>query len=57
MIIHFGKYQGKDLEQIPSDYLEWITNKVSDNDELVEEAEKELEFRDRWNKHFYGESK
>jgi hypothetical protein len=57
MIMPFGDYRGKDLEDIPSDYLNWIINKVTTNDELVEEAEKEYEFRSNWRKHFYSERK
>lgn len=53
MIILFGKYIGKDLEEIPSNYLKWIIDKVTNNDELVEEAEKEYEFREKWKTHFW----
>jgi uncharacterized protein (DUF3820 family) len=53
LIIQFGTYIGKDLEDIPSDYLKWIVKDVKTDDELVEEAEKELEFRDKWGTHFY----
>lgn len=55
MIMPFGAHIGKDLEDIPSDYLQWIINKVTTNDELVEEAEKEYEFREKWRTHFWSE--
>lgn len=57
MIMPFGFYKDKDLEDIPNDYLHWIINKVTTNDELVEEAEKEFEFREKWKTHFWSERK
>lgn len=57
MIMPFGDYKGKDLEDIPSDYLLWIIDKVTLNDELVEEAEEEYEFRSNWKTHFWKEPK
>lgn len=53
MTISFGKYKGKNLEDIPSDYLKWIINKCKCSDELIEACEEEYEFRNNWNKHFY----
>lgn len=52
-ILHFGKYSGYNIEDVPSDYLKWMSENF-DDDSLVEEADKELEFRDTWNKHFYS---
>lgn len=44
MIISFGKYKGKDMEDVPSSYLRWITQEHDDED-LVAEAEEELQYR------------
>jgi len=55
MIMPFGKYRNKDLEEIPSDYLWWIAENVDDNEELVSEVEDELRWRSNWNKHFVVE--
>lgn len=57
MVLQFGKFIGKDLEEVPSDYLKWIINNVTTDEELIEEAEKEYEFREKWRTHFYGDSK
>lgn len=52
MIITFGKHKGKDLEDIPDEYLRWlITTNMSET--LILEAEKELEYRDNYNLHKY----
>jgi len=53
----FGVYRGKDLEEIPSDYLKWIINKVTNNDEIVEAADQEYEFREKWKSHFWSDKK
>ena len=57
MIMPFGVHRGKDIEDIPSDYLKWIINKVTTNDELVEAAEQEYDFREKWKTHFWSEKK
>lgn len=55
MIITFGKYKGKDLEDIPSDYLKWlITEAKCDDDDLIEAANEEYNFRDNWKTHSYS---
>ena len=54
-IIFFGKYKGKDIEDVPSSYLkyllesDWFDKKYPD---LVKEMDKELKYRNDWNKHF-----
>jgi len=57
MIMPFGVHRDKDIEDIPSDYLQWIINKVTTNDELVEAAEAEYNFREKWKTHFWSEKK
>lgn len=51
MVMPFGKFKGKTIEEIESAYLRWIVDKT-DNEELVLAAEAELEFRDNNRSHF-----
>jgi len=51
MIIDFGQYKGIDLEDIPTDYLRWVVKQAMDEN-LLEAAEGELEYRDNYNLHF-----
>jgi hypothetical protein len=50
-IITFGMYNGKTLEEIPSDYLKYVINNTNDED-LAEAADAEYEWRTEWKKHF-----
>jgi hypothetical protein len=52
-IIHFGKYSGKTIEEIPSGYLKWLIDNCT-IDEICEAAEQEYEYRSAWNKHWNG---
>ena len=46
-----GKFQGEELEQIPSDYLFWVS---TDWDEpYATEADKEYREREQCGEHFY----
>jgi hypothetical protein len=56
MILHFGKYKGKNIEDIPSDYLKWIMEKFNGDEEIIIAAEKEYEYRSNWKKHFWSEN-
>jgi uncharacterized protein (DUF3820 family) len=55
-ILHFGKYKGHLISDIPSNYLsylltaDWVEEKYPD---LLEPINTELAFRTNWNKHFY----
>ncbi len=51
MQIPFGKYTGLEIEEIPSSYLKWLAENC-DDDEIVEEAETEYEWRERFRSHF-----
>ncbi len=58
MKVYFGKYRGLDIDEIPSDYLKWLT--LQDRREerfpdLLKEAREELNFRTTLNRHFYQE--
>jgi hypothetical protein len=44
MLITFGKHTGKEIDDVPSSYLDWIVNN-HDDDELVTAAEEELQYR------------
>ena len=43
--MEFGKYRGEDLEDLPTDYLQWIAENVEGRAELVAEAEAQLTMR------------
>ena len=45
MKMPFGKHKGEDLASIPSGYLMWLAENVSDKPELIEEVEKQLRMR------------
>ena len=54
MIIPFGIFKNKDIEEVPSEYLLWLTNQDWFNDKHVElsnEVMLELEWRDKWDRH------
>jgi len=46
--ITFGRYKGKTIEELPSDYLKFIRAQF-DDDRLVQAAGDEIAFRERWN--------
>jgi len=52
----FGKYKGKDIEDIPSSYLKWLLEQNWFNEvyykDMIEPIEIELRFRDKFNTHF-----
>lgn len=50
----FGKHRDKTIEEIPSDYLQWMCEEL-DNDKLVDAADAEYQFREKHNTHFYDE--
>ena len=49
--VHFGKYKGKTIEEIPSGYLRWMRDNCEEDD-LVDDAARELQFRDDHSTHF-----
>ena len=52
--LSFGKHEGEDIEDIPSDYLRWLLETEwfdKKHVDMVEPIETELEFRDRFDKH------
>jgi len=52
--IPFGRYQGRQINDIPSNYLKWIIDNVENNDELVEAATEEYQFRNDYRNHFWN---
>jgi uncharacterized protein (DUF3820 family) len=54
VIVQFGKHKGKDTEEVPSSYLRWYLEKVSerDNPELFKAVEDEMKYRNKHNAHF-----
>lgn len=56
MVITFGKYVGKDVAEVPSNYLEWLLGEDGFEErrpELAIEMKDELETRTRSDAHFY----
>jgi len=51
MIMPFGKYKGKDLEDIPSSYLKWLAENC-ENDDIATKADEEYRWRSDHRKHF-----
>lgn len=53
--IPFGKYKGKLIADVPSNYLNWLREQefvYTDYPELAKQIKIELEFRDKFDKHF-----
>ena len=50
----FGVHEGKLLEDIPSDYLQWCLRTIKDAD-LLTAIEDEMETRDQISGHFYDD--
>jgi len=50
--LHFGEFKGMSIDEVPSDYLKWLTRK-SEDDDIVQAAEDELSLRDDNHSHFY----
>lgn len=46
MLMPFGKHKGEDLADLPLDYLRWLCENVSGNDDLIQEAENQLAMRE-----------
>lgn len=53
IVMPWGKYKGKTIEEIPSGYLKWLEDSANCDDELKEAAQSELEFRTKLGTHFY----
>ena len=52
MIITFGKYENKDIEDLPSSYLEWCLENFKEENEIYLVMDKEYQFREKTNSHF-----
>ena len=52
MKMPFGKFKGKDIEDLPSDYLKWVAGNVDDED-ICCAADEEYRYRTDMNEHFY----
>jgi len=52
MVIPFGKHKNEAIADVPSAYLRWMVDNLDDDKaELIEAAEFELDFRDKWQTH------
>ena len=56
MKMPFGKYKGLPIEELPSSYLQWLTNNIDDEERgknsIHLNADEEYEFRSKYNTHF-----
>ncbi len=62
MKLPFGKHKGEEIEDVPSPYLRWFTENVSERGddgkprsgvvEAIKEIDKELAWRDKHRAHF-----
>lgn len=46
MKMPFGKFRGKEFEDVPTDYLQWIAETFENRPELQKEAEDQLKLRE-----------
>lgn len=51
MEMPWGMHKGKSISEINSGYLKWLIENCED-DEIVEAAEEEYNYRTTWKKHF-----
>ncbi len=54
MIIPFGAFRDKDIEEVPSKYLIWLTDQDWFNDKFVQLSNgvvEELDWRDKMDRH------
>ena len=51
MRMPFGQYKGLEIEKLPSSYLHWLSVNCDWNDKICEEADKEWQFREKFNNH------
>jgi flavorubredoxin len=56
MIMPWGKHKDKDIEDIPSYYLQWLAENC-DNERIAVAADEEWDFRERTNSHIFEELK
>jgi len=47
----YGKFKGKIMEEIPSKYLHWVAENF-DNEDICEAADKEWQWREKYNQHW-----
>lgn len=46
MRIYFGQFEGQDIEDLPTDYLEWMAENLDNRPDLQREAEEQLILRE-----------
>ena len=51
MRMPFGKFRGKEIEELPSAYLHWLAENC-DNDAIATEADREWRWRDEFGVHW-----
>ncbi len=48
----WGEFKGREIEDIPSNYLSWLARDC-DDDEIATRADEEYTYRSTWDTHFY----
>jgi hypothetical protein len=55
MIMPWGKFKGKDIEDLPSSYLKWLAENIDEkkpqNKAICIAADKEYQYRTKYNCH------
>ncbi len=57
--IPFGKFKGKDIEDVPDSYLIWVSGELwfkTREPKLYENIKKEIAYRDKFDLHVVGET-
>ena len=54
MKMPFGKFKGQKIDDIPSDYLKWVSENV-ENEDVCCAADEEYRWRTDNNEHFYDD--
>jgi len=52
MKMPFGKFKGREIDSLPSDYLKWVAGNV-DDEEVCCAADEEYRARTDMNEHWY----
>jgi uncharacterized protein (DUF3820 family) len=56
MKMPWGKYKGEEIESLPSSYLRWLAETISENSDcnriVCLAADEEYQFREKFNGHF-----
>ena len=54
MMMPWGKYEGHEIDTLPSWYLKWLAEEC-DNDDIATEADEEWQYREKTDTHLHGQ--